>query len=107
MFNDLIDITKDKGIGFITVMSAEKGKSYLMTFVSLLFYLNPNKHQSLNKLLILFDILNNYNKVLNSLLQNYFASWQAFAAYMPASSGLRGKVSTYEIIIIKKLSFII
>ena len=44
MFNDLIDIMKDKGIGFTTVMSAEKGKSYLMTFVSLLFYLNPKKH---------------------------------------------------------------
>ena len=44
MFNDLIHITKDKGIGLTTVISAEKGKSYLMTFVSLLFYLSPKKH---------------------------------------------------------------
>ena len=49
MFNYLIDILKDKGIGFTTVMSAQKRKSYLMTFVSLLFYLNPKKHQSLLK----------------------------------------------------------
>ena len=49
MFNDLTDIMTDKGMGFTTVMSAEIRKSYLITFVSLLFYLNPKKHQTLLK----------------------------------------------------------
>ena len=49
MFNDLIDIMKDIGIRFATVLGVEKGKSYIMTFVSLLFYLNRKKHQSLLK----------------------------------------------------------